>query len=80
MVFLKCLPLFSFQVADMSLALENTAYAISGPTIQGGLPVFHWKQFNKTLHEGMPEAYNFDFITMKPILERNTKWRREMRK
>ncbi|XP_016052929.1 PREDICTED: phospholipase B-like 1 [Miniopterus natalensis] len=64
---------YDTKVADMSLALENTAYAISGPTIQGGLPVFHWKQFNKTLHEGMPEAYNFDFITMKPILERNTK-------
>lgn len=57
----------------MYLALEYTAHAISGPTVQGGLPVFHWKRFNKTLHEGMPEAYNFDFITMKPILKPDIK-------
>lgn len=69
----------SFQVADIFLASEHTAHAISGPTVQGGLPVFHWKRFNKTLHKGMPEAYNFDFITMKPTLKPDIKWRKEMR-
>ncbi|XP_006084330.1 phospholipase B-like 1 isoform X1 [Myotis lucifugus] len=64
---------YDTKVADMYLALEYTAHAISGPTVQGGLPVFHWKRFNKTLHEGMPEAYNFDFITMKPILKPDIK-------
>ncbi|XP_068416740.1 phospholipase B-like 1 isoform X2 [Eschrichtius robustus] len=59
---------YDTKVADIYLASKYTAYAISGPTVQGGLPVFHWSRFNKTLHEGMPEAYNFDFITMKPIL------------
>ncbi|XP_019600290.2 phospholipase B-like 1 [Rhinolophus sinicus] len=59
---------YDTKVADIYLAAHYTAYAISGPTVQGGLPVFHWNRFNKTLHEGMPEAYNFDFITMKPIL------------
>ncbi|XP_019792934.1 phospholipase B-like 1 isoform X1 [Tursiops truncatus] len=59
---------YDTKVADIHLASAYTAYAISGPTVQGGLPVFHWSRFNKTLHEGMPEAYNFDFITMKPIL------------
>lgn len=66
--FLKHPPPLSLQVADIYLASKYKAYAISGPTVQGGLPVFHWSRFNKTLHEGMPEAYNFDFITMKPIL------------
>ncbi|CAK6443646.1 unnamed protein product [Pipistrellus nathusii] len=64
---------YDTKVADVFLALEYTAHAISGPTVQGGLPVFHWNKFNKTLHEGMPEAYNFDFITMKPILKPDIK-------
>uniref|UniRef100_A0A4X1V6H5 Phospholipase B-like n=1 Tax=Sus scrofa TaxID=9823 RepID=A0A4X1V6H5_PIG len=59
---------YDTKVADIHLASTYTAYAISGPTVQDGLPVFHWNHFNKTLHEGMPEAYNFDFITMKPTL------------
>ncbi|XP_007942662.2 phospholipase B-like 1 [Orycteropus afer afer] len=59
---------YDTKVADMYLASQYTAYAISGPTVQDGLPVFHWNNFNKTLHQGMPEAYNFDFITMKPSL------------
>ncbi|XP_006866133.1 PREDICTED: phospholipase B-like 1 [Chrysochloris asiatica] len=59
---------YDTKVADMHVAAQYTAYAISGPTVQDGLPVFHWNPFNKTLHQGMPEAYNFDFITMKPIL------------
>ncbi|XP_075409447.1 phospholipase B-like 1 [Tenrec ecaudatus] len=59
---------YDTKVADMSLASQYGAYAISGPTVQDGLPVFHWGTFNKTLHQGMPEAYNFDFIRMKPIL------------
>lgn len=63
-----------FQVADIFLASKYTAYAISGPTVQGGLPAFSWNRFNKTLHAGMPEVYDFDFITMKPIL---TRWRME---
>lgn len=63
----------SLQVADLYLASEYTAHAISGPTVQGGLPVFHWTRFNETLHAGMPEAYNFDFITMKPILKPDRK-------
>ncbi|XP_037370205.1 phospholipase B-like 1 [Talpa occidentalis] len=59
---------YDTKVSDIYLASKNTAYAISGPTVQGGLPVFHWNRFNKTLHEGMPEAYNFDFMIMKPTL------------
>ncbi|XP_058511746.1 phospholipase B-like 1 isoform X2 [Ochotona princeps] len=61
---------YDTKVSDVHLASQYTAYAVSGPTVQGGLPVFHWNQFNKTLHQGMPDAYNFDFITMKPILKK----------
>ncbi|XP_072810877.1 phospholipase B-like 1 isoform X2 [Vicugna pacos] len=59
---------YDTKVADIYLASQSTAHAISGPTAEDGLPVFHWNRFNKTLHRGMPEVYNFDFITMKPIL------------
>ncbi|XP_051011463.1 phospholipase B-like 1 [Acomys russatus] len=59
---------YDTKVADIFLASQYTAYAISGPTVQDGLPAFSWNQFNKTLHVGMPEVYDFDFVTMKPIL------------
>ncbi|XP_017383812.1 phospholipase B-like 1 isoform X2 [Cebus imitator] len=62
---------YDTKVSDIYLASQYTSYAISGPTVQGGLPVFRWNRFNKTLHQGMPEVYNFDFITMKPILKRH---------
>lgn len=68
------------QVADIFLAFQYTAYAISGPTVQDGLPAFDWKRFNKTLHEGMPDVFNFDFVTMKPILTEDIKWRMEEEK
>ncbi|ELV10131.1 Phospholipase B-like 1 [Tupaia chinensis] len=64
---------YDTKVADIYLASQYTAYAISGPTVQDGLPVFHWNRFNKTVHQGMPEAYNFDFITMKPVLKLDIK-------
>ncbi|XP_021499969.1 phospholipase B-like 1 [Meriones unguiculatus] len=59
---------YDTKVADIFLASQYTAYAISGPTVEDNLPVFSWSQFNKTLHKGMPEVYNFDFVTMRPIL------------
>lgn len=59
---------YDTKVADFYLASKYTAYAVSGPTVEDGLPPFHWDRFNKTLHKGMPEVYNFDFVTMKPIL------------
>nr|XP_042130131.1 phospholipase B-like 1 isoform X2 [Peromyscus maniculatus bairdii] len=64
---------YDTKVADIFLAFQYTAYAISGPTVQDGLPAFDWKRFNKTLHEGMPDVFNFDFVTMKPILTEDIK-------
>ncbi|KAM5262755.1 phospholipase B-like 1 [Ctenodactylus gundi] len=60
---------YDTKVSDIYLASQYTAYAISGPTVQGGLPAFHWNRFNRTLHQGMPEVYDFDFITTKPTLK-----------
>lgn len=50
------------------MAAKFTAYAINGPPVEKGLPIFSWVHFNKTKHQGLPESYNFDFVTMKPVL------------
>ncbi|XP_028636840.1 phospholipase B-like 1 [Grammomys surdaster] len=59
---------YDTKVADIFLASQYKAYAISGPTVQNGLPPFNWNRFNETLHRGMPEVFDFDFVAMKPIL------------
>lgn len=59
---------YDTKVADIFLASHYKAYAISGPTVQDGLPPFDWNRFNDTLHQGMPDVFDFDFVTMKPIL------------
>lgn len=59
---------YDTKVADIFLASHYKAYAISGPTVQDGLPPFNWNRFNDTLHQGMPDVFDFDFVTMKPIL------------
>ncbi|XP_043400536.1 phospholipase B-like 1 isoform X2 [Chelonia mydas] len=59
---------YDSKVADFHMASVFAAYAVSGPPVEDGLPVFSWKQFNGTKHQGLPEFYNFDFVTMRPIL------------
>uniref|UniRef100_A0A0B8RQP5 Phospholipase B-like n=1 Tax=Philothamnus irregularis TaxID=1899461 RepID=A0A0B8RQP5_9SAUR len=59
---------YDSKVADINMAAEFTAYAINGPPVEKGLPIFSWVHFNKTKHQGLPESYNFDFVTMKPVL------------
>ncbi|KAM6436702.1 phospholipase B-like 1 [Liasis olivaceus] len=59
---------YDSKIADINMAAEFTAYAINGPPVEEGLPVFSWIRFNETKHQGLPESYNFDFITMKPVL------------
>lgn len=60
----------ALQVTDYQLALLLSAEAINGPTTQGGLPPFSWHSFNLTAHQGLPDAYMFPFVTMKPSLRR----------
>ncbi|NXS71301.1 PLB protein, partial [Pandion haliaetus] len=59
---------YDSKVSDFRLASAFTASAINGPPVQGGLPVFTWRRFNHTRHQGLPESYNFHFVTMRPIL------------
>uniref|UniRef100_A0A098LYE7 Phospholipase B-like n=1 Tax=Opheodrys aestivus TaxID=186591 RepID=A0A098LYE7_9SAUR len=59
---------YDSKVADINMAAKFTAYAINGPPVEKGLPIFSWVNFNKTKHQGLPESYNFDFVTMKPVL------------
>ncbi|XP_074866748.1 phospholipase B-like 1 isoform X3 [Carettochelys insculpta] len=59
---------YDSKVSDFHMASVFAACAVNGPSVEDGLPVFSWKQFNGTKHQGLPEFYNFDFITVKPIL------------
>lgn len=45
-----------------------SAEAVNGPTTQNGLPLFSWSRFNRTAHHGLPQTYNFTFISMQPLL------------
>nr|XP_033791100.1 phospholipase-B 81-like isoform X2 [Geotrypetes seraphini] len=56
------------KVSDITLASQFTAFAINGPPVENGLPAFSWSRFNETEHKGLPEFYNFSFVTMKPTL------------
>nr|XP_033791098.1 phospholipase B-like 1 [Geotrypetes seraphini] len=58
---------YDSKVSDVTLASQFTAFAISGPTVENGLPAFRWSSFNDTVHQGLPELYNFSFVTMKPF-------------
>ncbi|KAL1776026.1 phospholipase B-like 1 [Sigmodon hispidus] len=64
---------YDSKVSDIFLANHYKAYAISGPTVEDGLPTFKWSRFNSTLHEGMPEVYDFGFVAMEPILTQDKK-------
>ncbi|XP_060101295.1 phospholipase B-like 1 [Heteronotia binoei] len=59
---------YDSKVSDFYMAAKFTAYAINGPPVEKDLPVFSWSRFNQTKHQGLPDSYNFDFITMKPML------------
>ncbi|XP_020608826.1 phospholipase B-like 1 [Orbicella faveolata] len=57
---------YDTKVTDYSRAKSLMSEAISGPTYQG-LPVFCWSNFSfPNKHVGLPDCYNFDFVTMKP--------------
>lgn len=51
------------------MALDFNAFAINGPTLGSGLAPFEWTGvFKNTSHVGLPEVYNFDWISTKPSL------------
>ncbi|XP_056143725.1 phospholipase B-like 1 [Lampris incognitus] len=59
---------YDTKVTDFNMADKFSAEALNGPTTQGGLPPFSWDKFNTTSHEGLPQFYNFTFISMQPLL------------
>ncbi|KAM7382004.1 hypothetical protein PAMA_012734 [Pampus argenteus] len=61
---------YDTKVSDYQMALQLFTEAINGPTTQGGLRPFSWRSFNLTTHQGLPDIYNFTFVTMRPALRR----------
>ncbi|XP_061564292.1 phospholipase B-like 1 [Cololabis saira] len=59
---------YDTKVTEYQMALQLVSEAINGPTTQGGLRPFSWQAFNLTAHQGLPQTYRFDFVTMKPTL------------
>lgn len=57
---------YDTKVTDYGMAKSLMSEAINGPTHQG-LPVFCWSHFSfPNKHVGLPDCYDFDFVTMKP--------------
>lgn len=57
---------YDTKVTDYEMAKSLMSEAINGPTHQG-LPVFCWSHFSfPNKHVGLPDCYDFDFVTMKP--------------
>uniref|UniRef100_A0A8C7P9P8 Phospholipase B-like n=1 Tax=Oncorhynchus mykiss TaxID=8022 RepID=A0A8C7P9P8_ONCMY len=59
---------YDTKVTDFHMAQEFRAEAVNGPTTQGDLPPFSWEDFNSTAHQGLPDHYDFPFISMQPVL------------
>ncbi|XP_051523304.1 phospholipase B-like 1 [Myxocyprinus asiaticus] len=59
---------YDTKVTDHHMAQMFTVEAVNGPTTQNALPPFSWSHFNRTAHQGLPQTYNFTFITMQPLL------------
>uniref|UniRef100_A0A8C9TRS7 Phospholipase B-like n=1 Tax=Scleropages formosus TaxID=113540 RepID=A0A8C9TRS7_SCLFO len=59
---------YDTKVTDFHMAQQLASEAVNGPTTQGGLPAFSWSRFSRTAHRGLPETYNFTFVTMRPSI------------
>ncbi|KAJ8037242.1 Phospholipase B-like 1 [Holothuria leucospilota] len=57
------------KVSDLAMADKMQSYAMNGPTrFEGSLPPFSWTgQFANYSHLGLPDVYEFDFVTMQPM-------------
>jgi hypothetical protein len=58
------------QVTNYAAALEGAAWAVNGPTAEGGLPPFAWAPggaFDGVAHRGQwAGAFDFDWEEMRP--------------
>ncbi len=50
------------KVVNLRMAQEQTVFAISGPSIQGGSPPFNWSDWPHEPHYGLPEYWNFSWV------------------
>jgi len=58
---------YDTKVTDSSLFWKMTSHAINGPTTQNNIPPFEWNHFNNFSHIGLPNLYNFKFVTVDPM-------------
>jgi len=59
---------YDTKVTDYQSAISLISQAINGPTTSSGLPVFQWNMFPETERHGLPDKYNFTWITTAPSL------------
>ncbi|KAM3598434.1 uncharacterized protein V6R79_018022 [Siganus canaliculatus] len=59
---------YDTKVTDFLMAGDLHAEALNGPTTQDGLPPFTWDDFSGISHQGLPQYYNFTFVSMQPRL------------
>ncbi|XP_078610186.1 phospholipase B-like 1 [Branchiostoma floridae x Branchiostoma japonicum] len=57
---------YDTKVSDYHMARNLTSFAINGPTLGTGLEPFSWSDKFKISHIGLPNVYNFSFVTMTP--------------
>lgn len=57
---------YDTKVTSSKMAAEFAAYAVNGPTTDGGLPPFSWSPDDPQLHQGHPEIFDFSFELMQP--------------
>jgi len=60
---------YDTKVADYKMAVEMASVIINGPTRSHHLKPFSWNgSYSDYSHVGLPETYNFDWVTTQPQL------------
>ncbi|KAK6171419.1 hypothetical protein SNE40_019612 [Patella caerulea] len=57
---------YDTKVADFNMALNLEADIVNGPTLGDDLPPFKWTPTFNVSHTGLPNVYNFPFISTSP--------------
>ncbi|GFO04648.1 phospholipase b-like [Plakobranchus ocellatus] len=58
---------YDTKVTNVALARQNRADIIGGPTLGTNLSPFSWTgRFAHFSHQGLPQTYNFSFISVRP--------------
>jgi len=63
------------KVTNLEMGMKSESFAINGPTTQDHIP-FAWSDFKdlKESHKGLPNVFNFDWVTMNPTSIENKKF------